>query len=338
MKIAIHSTPWGFSPDWIGYCERKGIKHKIVNCYDSNIIEQISDCDVLLWNHHHTHAKDVLFGKQLLFAIWHSGKRIFPDFNSGWHFDDKVGQKYLLEAIGAPLATTWVFYDKNEAQDWIKKAEFPKVFKLRGGAGSSNVKLIHNRSQAVRFVKRAFGRGFPSYDKLGDLKENIRKFDWSRHSQIALSKSVRRLFMSTLFARTVGRQKGYVLFQEFAPENKFDIRVITIGDRAFAIKRMVRENDFRASGSGMILYDKEEIDERCVKIAFETTAKLDAICVAYDFVFNKNNQPLIVEVNYGFEHRAYFPCPGYWDRQLKWHEGKFNSAEWIVDEVMRTKP
>src|SRR5690606_22925468 len=124
-------------------------------------------------------------------------------------------------------------------------------------------------------------------------------------------KSVRRLFRSTLFARTVGHQKGYALFQEFAPNNKFDIRVITIGERAFAIKRKVRTRDFRASGSGMIVYNKEDIDERCLKIAFETTEKLQSICVAYDFVFTRINQPLIVEINYGFDHKAYFPCPGY---------------------------
>jgi len=335
MKIAIHSTSWGFSRDWIGYCERKGIQYKIVNCYDSNIIEQIADCEALMWNYHHTLAKDALFAKQLLFAVNQSGKRTFPDINSGWHFDDKVGQKYLLESIGAPIAQTWVFYDKKEALDWIENTDFPKVFKLRGGAGSSNVKLIQNHAQAVRFVKRAFGRGFPSYDKIEDLKENVRRFDWSKNSQIALGKSVRRLYMSTRFARIIGSQKGYALFQEFAPNNEYDIRVITIGDRAFAIKRMVRSNDFRASGSGNILYDKNEIDERCVKIALETTEKLKALCIAYDFVFNKDNEPLIVEINYGFDHKAYFPCPGYWDQKLEWHEGRFNSAEWIVELLIR---
>lgn len=135
------------------------------------------------------------------------------------------------------------------------------------------------------------------------------------------------MYMSTRFARIIGSQKGYALFQEFAPNNEYDIRVITIGDRAFAIKRMVRSNDFRASGSGNILYDKNEIDERCVKIALETTEKLKALCIAYDFVFNKDNEPIIVEINYGFDHKAYFPCPGYWDQKLEWHEGFFNSAE-----------
>lgn len=335
MKIAIHKSSWGFSQDWIAYCERKGIDYKVVNCYDSDIIDQLADCDSLMWHHHHTGAKDALFAKQLLFALQQAGKKVFPDFNSAWHFDDKLGQKYLLEAISAPMAPTWVFYEKQQALDWIKTTSFPKVFKLRGGAGSTNVKLVRNRQQARRMVKKAFGSGFPSYDKWGDLKEHIRKFKWQQSSFVALAKSIRRLFVSTRFARTLGPQKGYVLFQEFIENNTFDIRVVVIGLRAFAIKRLVRPNDFRASGSGKILYEKIEIDERCVSLAFETTEKLNAQCVAYDFVFDKNNQPLIVEINYGYDHKAYFPCPGYWDRQMNWHDGSFNSAEWMVEELIK---
>ena len=98
MKIAIHKSNWGFSPDWIKYCQQNGVPYKIVNCYDSDIVTQLKDCTVLLWHHHHSSAKDVLFAKELLFSLEQSGFKVFPEFNSNWHFDDKVGQKYLLEA------------------------------------------------------------------------------------------------------------------------------------------------------------------------------------------------------------------------------------------------
>lgn len=286
MKLAIHQSNWGFSPDWINYCQENNIAYKIVNCYDTTIIEQLKGCDVLLWHHHHSDAKDVLFAKGLLFALEQSGKKVFPEFNSGWHFDDKVGQKYLLEVIEAPMAATWVFYEKTEALAWIEKTTFPKVFKLRGGAGSANVKLIRSKSQAQRMIRKAFGRGFPAYDKWNDLKEQYLRFKQGRLTLLAAVKSIRRLFVSTRFAKTVGNQKGYVYFQEYIPNNDSDIRVITIGEKAFAIKRMTRPNDFRASGGGVIKFEKELIDERCVKIAFETSQKMDAICVAYDFVFD----------------------------------------------------
>ena len=96
----------------------------------------------------------------------------------------------------------------------------------------------------------------------------------------------------------------------------FDIRVIVIGDRAFALKRMVRKGDFRASGSGEMKFEKEEFDERCIEISFKTSKKLNAQCLAYDFVFDSQNNPLIVEISYGFSIEAYDACPGYWDNKL----------------------
>lgn len=335
--IAIHEARWGFAPDWIAYCEGNNIPFKKVNCYASDIIEQLENCEALMWQHHHTDSKDVLFAKGLLFALEQAGKRVFPDFNTGWHFDDKVGQKYLLEAIGAPMVKTDVFYSKEDALTFVNRTSFPKVFKLRGGAGSNNVKLVKTKGAALKYVNKAFGKGFPAYDRWGNLQETWLRFERdSKKYRLELLKSIRRLFVSTRFAHVVGPESGYVLFQEFIPNNTFDIRVVVIGKRAFAIKRLVRKNDFRASGSGFIEYDKAQIDERCVQISFDVTAKLKGQCVAFDFVFDQENKPLIVEINYGYMHQAYFKCPGYWDTELKWHEATFNSTHWMVDEVVET--
>lgn len=337
MKLAIHKSAWGFSPDWIKYCETNSIPFKIVDCYASDIIAQLEDCDALLWHHHHTLAKDKLFARQLMFALEQSGKKVFPDFRTAWHFDDKLGQKYLLEAIKAPLVPTYAFYSKDTALNWLRSTQYPVVFKLRGGAGSSNVKLVKDFSAGKNLVDRAFGAGFPSYDKTGDLKEVLRKFLIKKSSVKNVARSIRRAFVSTEFARIHGPEKGYLLFQEFIPNNSFDIRVVTIGGKAFALKRLVRANDFRASGSGFIKYAKEEIDERCVAIAFETSRKLGANCVAYDFVFDSQNTPLIVEINYGFAHQSYFDCPGWWNEKLEWHPEKFNSADFIIEEVLNNE-
>jgi glutathione synthase/RimK-type ligase-like ATP-grasp enzyme len=337
MKIAIHKSNWGFSSEWINYCEMNNIPYKIVNCYNSDIISQLDYCDVLLWHHHHCDAKDVLFAKGVLFALEQAGKKVFPEFNSGWHFDDKVGQKYLLEAVGAPMAKTWVFYEKSDALEWIEQTTFPKVFKLRGGAGSTNVKLIRTKDQAKKMVRCAFGKGFPAYDKWNDIKEQYLRYTQGRLTWMSLVKSVRRVFVSTRFAKTIGNQKGYVYFQEFVPNNDSDIRVIVIGNKAFAIKRMTRPNDFRASGGGNTKYEKELFDEKCIQLAFEISEKLKATCVAYDFVFDAQKNPIIVEINYGFAKEVYYPCPGYWDKDLVWHEGKFNQVEWILEEYLKNK-
>ena len=95
MKIAIHHRLGSFSDRWIAYCEQQNIPFKVVNAFDSNIIEQVKDCDVFMWHHHHGQFKDVLTAKRILFALEHAGVKVFPDFKTGWHFDDKVAQKIL---------------------------------------------------------------------------------------------------------------------------------------------------------------------------------------------------------------------------------------------------
>src|SRR5690554_2886825 len=103
MKIAIHSQENSFSSKWIAYCEEINIPYKIVNCFETDIMSQLEDCDALMWHHHHTEYKDVVLAKKLLFSLQHAGKVVFPDFNTAWHFDDKIAQKYLLEAVNAPM-------------------------------------------------------------------------------------------------------------------------------------------------------------------------------------------------------------------------------------------
>src|SRR5690606_26912821 len=95
---------------------------------------------------------------------------------------------------------------------WIEKTEFPKVFKLRNGAGSSNVKLAHTRSEALRLVNTAFGRGFESYDRFSNLKDVFKKYRLGKETLKELFKSVRRFFVSTEFGRIYGNEMGYVLF------------------------------------------------------------------------------------------------------------------------------
>lgn len=288
-----------------------------------------------MWHYYHADPKDIIMGKSLLFSLEQSGFRVFPDFNTAWHFDDKVAQKYLLEGLNADLVPTWVFYDKKTAYDWIETASFPKVFKLKGGAGSQNVKLTKTKQEAKSLANTAFGKGFPAYDGWGNVKERYRKWRLGKTSLSDLLKGFARMVRPPRYAQVIGNEMNYLYFQEFIANNDSDIRIIVIDGKAFGIKRMNRENDFRASGSGFILYDKESIDESFVKAAFEIHKKLNAQCIAYDFVWDANKNPLLIEISYGFANAGYNDCEGYWDEQMNWYEGKFNPYGWMVDLMIK---
>lgn len=336
MKIGIHHRSGSFSDRWIAYCEEFQIPYKIVDCYHNTIVDQLADCDGLMWHYHHGDYRDMLFAKSLLFSIESSGKKVFPNFHTAWHFDDKVAQKYLLEATNSQLVPSFCFYTKKQALRWAKTTSFPKVFKLKGGAGASNVKLIKSESEARRIISKCFGRGFSQFNKAEYFNDQFNKWREKKSTALDVLKAGARFFISTEFAKMSSREKGYAYFQEFIPNNDSDIRIIVIGNKAFGLKRMIRKNDFRASGSGNIIYSKNEIDERCVEIAFKTNRELKSQCIAYDFVFDQNQKPLIVEISFGFSVEAYDSCPGYWTDDLKWIEGNFNPQFWMIENFINT--
>jgi glutathione synthase/RimK-type ligase-like ATP-grasp enzyme len=334
MKIAIHKAKNTFSEEWIAYCEEKRISYKTVDCYSSTILAEIADCNLLFWHHNHADPRDVLFAKQLLISCEIAGKSVFPEFYSNWHFDDKLGQKYLFEALQIAHVPTHVFFEKQKALDWVDITSFPKVCKLRRGAGSRNVWLVNSKKEAKETISKAFGKGFRQYDAWGGIKESLRKYRLGKTTLKEVIKALAHLIYPIQLEKSQGREKGYVYFQDFIPNNTFDIRVVIIGDKAFAIKRHVRENDFRASGSGFIEYQKELFDESLIAQSFENAAKIKAYCTAFDYVF-LDGKPLIVEISYGFNKKGYFDCPGYWNKDLVWHEGSFNPYGWMIDDVLK---
>jgi len=333
--IAIHNSKTGFHPKWAAYCEKKGITYKLVDCRSNDIIKQLDGCYALMWHHSHIKSEDIIIAKQLLFALEHSGFVTFPNFKTAWHFDDKVGQKFLFEQLHAPLVPSYVFLDRKVALQWADSATYPLVFKLRSGAGSSNVRLVKTKLDAKKLINRAFGKGFDVYNAFGSIKERYRNWMNGSAQFLDVLKGLGRLTMKPPFSLVKGKEVGYIYFQEFLPDNAFDIRIVVIDQKAFGIKRMVRQHDFRASGSGDTHYNQNEIDLRCVKIALDLTDKIESSSAAFDFVFDNDGKPWIVEVSYGFIYEVYTQCPGYWDSNLNWHEGHFDPCGWMVDSVIK---
>src|SRR5688572_6328732 len=134
-RLAIHHRPRSFSDRWIAYCDEHRIPYQPVNCLATDISRQLQGVEGLLWHWHHQNPGDQLIARQIIMAAEMKGLAVFPSSATCWHFDDKLAQKYFLEALGAPLVPSYVFYDANDAREWIRSTSFPKVFKLRTGGG-----------------------------------------------------------------------------------------------------------------------------------------------------------------------------------------------------------
>lgn len=179
VHLAIHTkSAGGFSRRWVEYCRHRGIRHTIVDCYHPDIIDSLRGFDGLLWHFHHLNATDLLIARHVLAAAEVLGIEVFPNRATSWHFDDKIAQKYILEAIEAPIPATWVFYDESSALEWLRQVEYPLVWKLRRGAGSHNVRLVsefggevdlpqsvRSRVQSCPPILRGYGDAHPQGDR-----------------------------------------------------------------------------------------------------------------------------------------------------------------------------
>jgi len=331
--LAIEKTKGGFSDKWMEYCVKNEIPFKLVDCYQNDILSQLKGCQAFLWQFYQGNRIDNLIAKSIIKSVEQMGIKVFPDSYTSWHFDDKIAQKYLLDAIDAPIPQTWIFYFKYDAIEWAKNTTYPKVFKLRNGAGSQNVKLVRNSKSALSLIRKAFSKGFSAYDPSSSFKERWRKFRIGNGSIIDLAEGLVRYIIPPEYSRARGKEKGYVYFQEFIPNNDHDIRIIVIGNKAFAIKRMVRKNDFRASGSGNISYEPDEIGIDMLKLSFALSKRLKSQCTAYDYI-RHNNNPLLIEISYGFTPDGYNSCKGYWDDKIAWHEGDFDPYGWMIENLL----
>ena len=334
MKIAIHKNNTIYTQYWIEYCQNHNIEYKLVDAYDTDIINILSDCDIFMWYFSHLDYRDTSFAKQLIFSLEESGKIVFPNSKTCWHFDDKLGQKYLFESLGINAAKAYAFYDKASALQWAQQQSYPKVFKLRGGAGSSNVMLAKNYNDAKKYINRAFGNGYMPFRGVDNLKNTIKLYKGNKASIYHLLVSLYRCFVypTKVFSKFLPKQVGYAYFQDFIPNDGFDYRIETCGNKAIALVRYCRKGDFRASGGHNNSFSKELIPQDVLKLSFEITEKLGMQAASLDFVREKFTGKLyLVEVSYCYGPDADQFDHGYWTSDGEWHSESFNGINWMIE-------
>ncbi len=337
IRIAIHDDG-GWGRKWINYCRDRNIQYKKVDGYASDILDRIRDCQGFMWAFKHLYPTDLLMARHVLYAAGLMGLATFPDFHASWHFDDKVAQKYLFEALDLPVAGARVFYNKKEAMDWFENQshKLPVVAKLRRGAGSYNVKLLKTKKEAMAYTIMMFDHGMsPAPSGFADARNKFRV----AYSSGGVRQVVQRLKKAPRFITLMqkGRkfhaiEKGYVYIQEFIPGNTCDYRMKVVGDRAWGFRRFVRKNDFRASGSGELDFDYRKIPSSMVTMAFDVKRKLEMQSVALDIVLD-NDRPVIVEISYGFGIDD-GEAEGYWTEDGVRHNKPFDPTHLIIQSLL----
>lgn len=116
----------------------------------------------------------------------------------------------------------------------IDENNYPLVLKSAFGATSKTVTLISNRKEAIKKIKK-FSRSRNFKFEVWDTLRAIRHKGYKKESKY------RKKFIT----------------QNLIPGMDRDWKILIFGNKYYVLERKVKENDFRASGSGLISYTKE---------------------------------------------------------------------------------
>lgn len=102
------------------------------------------------------------------------------------------------------------------------------------------------------------------------------------------------------------------IVQEFCAGNDRDLRLIVIGDRVMGFERLNRPDDFRASGSGQLLY-RNHFDPDCIELVYRISHDHQFDSMSYDLVKDSSGQWVVLEMSYTYVDTAVRDCPFYYD-------------------------
>jgi glutathione synthase/RimK-type ligase-like ATP-grasp enzyme len=185
------------------------------------------------------------------------GKCTFPSAAHALLYENKRLEAYIASAQGIPFATTYVSHSKEDALRLIQTLAYPLVSKFVPSSGSVGVQLLSDSRQAKKIVEQAFS-------PLG-----------------------RKTHMHYV------RQKNYIYFQKFIPNDGYDIRVILVGNWAFGYYRKALKGDFRASG--MNLVEKRDLPKPAIAIALKLNAIIKSPMLVVDMLHGSDGQYTVIE-------------------------------------------
>ncbi len=295
----------GIYPRWTKYCrflENNNIEYEFYNIHSDHWIEDSARYNLIIGivssNQYHL----IELQQKYYILEKYLGKKCFPNTDHLLLYENKRLEAYLSKIHGLPFATTYVSHDKDDALAITHRLKYPIISKVDPTSGSVGVELIKTPSRAKKIIERAF------------------------------SLNGRKVYVNFF------KQKNYIYFQEYVPNDGYDIRVILIGNLASGYYRKIPPGDFRASG--MALKEKRELPKEAIDIAIKVNKYIKSPLLVVDLVHGLDNQYKIIEFSpvcrvTTAEELNVHGVPGIYvvekDGSMQFKEGKY----WIHELALR---
>ena len=203
---------------------------------------------------------------------------LIPSFNHFKCHENKGFQEFFKKSYGVSSSLSTLYYGTLKDID-NKKIIYPKVFKTIDGAGSSGVSIVNSLKELQR-----------------TLKQNISYTSKIKKSILYLRNKLFRSRQDQLEYNNYHSVDLNFVLQEFVPNLSNDYKILVFGSKIFILKRYIRDNDFRASGSGKFEFITE-VNTFLLDYVENIFAKMKAPFVSLD-ICEKNNKFYLIEFQF----------------------------------------
>lgn len=251
---------YGPYPSWTRYArflEKNSFPYGIYAIQRQDWLEKAGDFDVIVGviSNASFHLEEIRRKYYVLETLLK--KVCFPSMQDTCLYEDKILEAHLSKIYGIPFVPTYVSHEKEDALRMIESLEYPVISKVNPSSSSVGVELIRSQAQARNIVNQVFSNN-------------------GRKIHIVYS-----------------RQKNYIYFQQFIPNDGYDLRVIVVGNRVFGYYRKAPKDDFRASG--MHHEEKRSLPAEAMKIARKVNQAVKSPQLVVDMLHGQDGNYYINE-------------------------------------------
>ena len=256
--------------------------------------------------------------EDVLLRLKLDGAILLPEFEFFRAHHNKVFMELLKTKFRSKELKTiksYTLYGKSDLEKLLmeNKITYPIVIKTSEGSGSIGVDLAKTEDELIKKVKKMGKINFSS----GVYSKKI-KF---RHF---IGHNLRKIQKKNVVEQPEAREK--IVIQTFISNLEYDYKVLVFGTKFYLLRRDVRKNDFRASGSGK-LHFVENFESNEEKV-------LDFALLAYEEI----GTPLLsIDIAYDGEkcHMIEYQCLNFGPYTLqfsKWYYRKENNQWKVIND------
>jgi hypothetical protein len=217
------------------------------------------------------------FIDDVLLYLHANGNRLVPSIHATRSHENKGYQELHRRLDGIPSLSTRYVAKLSEID--LGAIKYPIVFKDVSGFGSGGVRLIRSKGE------------------LSEAGAAERRLSWRearRAFRTATGNFIRKYLLRRKNLRPYGNyyepMKRFVL-QKYVPNLTYDFKVLAFQDRMFLVKRDVRPNDFRASGSGRVQF--EDPPPGLLDFSYQLLRKFDEPYMSFDICCDESTFHLL---------------------------------------------